>query len=147
MLHIPGQGAAAGDIPIIVNQPPTPGPATLHQQLHIQTDVSSSSAPPNYDNSSMAGEDDLTSPSPAPFVGESLAPAHLTLHNFGSRFLPHAQSTIRCAFPLPADRLVLLGHDDGLSVIDMFPREWGDSGLEQKGPDEAQARIIWEGEA
>lgn len=44
------------------------------------------------------------------------------------------------------DRLLLIGHDEGLSVLDMFPQEWTESGLSFKGPDEAQARSIWQGE-
>jgi len=49
--------------------------------------------------------------------------------------------------PLLADRLILIGHDDGLSVLNMFPKEWTDDGLSDSGPAGAQARVIWEGEA
>ena len=46
------------------------------------------------------------------------------------------------------DRMLLIGHDEGLSVLDMFPQEWTDGGnLVTKGQDEAHARVIWEGEA
>ncbi|EGN92045.1 hypothetical protein SERLA73DRAFT_173171 [Serpula lacrymans var. lacrymans S7.3] len=80
--------------------------------------------------------------------GELLSPTHLKLHQFGSRFLPHSTSPIRCVLPLQSDRLLLIGHDSGLSVLNMFPSEWVDTGgLVQKGPNEAQARPIWEGEA
>jgi hypothetical protein len=56
-------------------------------------------------------------------------------------------SPIRCLLPLLSDRLLLIGHDDGLSVLNMLPQEWAETGgLVQKGPDEAKARLIWEGE-
>ena len=49
--------------------------------------------------------------------------------------------------PLLADRFLLIGHDDGLSVLNMFPKEWTDDGLSDNGPVGAQAKVIWEGEA
>lgn len=42
--------------------------------------------------------------------------------------------------------MLLIGHDDGLSVLDMFPQEWTDGGLTTKGPSDAQAKLIWQGE-
>ena len=43
--------------------------------------------------------------------------------------------------------MILVGHDVGLSVLDMFPQEWNDHGeIITKGPDEAQCRPIWLGE-
>ena len=43
--------------------------------------------------------------------------------------------------------MLLIGHDEGLSVLNMFPEETTEEGeVVQKGPDEAQARLIWEGE-
>lgn len=44
--------------------------------------------------------------------------------------------------PLMGDRLLLIGHDNGLSVLDMFPS--GDP--ETSSPADAQVRHIWEGE-
>jgi len=42
---------------------------------------------------------------------------------------------------------LLIGHDEGLSVLDMFPQEWSETGgINVKTPDEAQTRLIWEGE-
>jgi len=42
---------------------------------------------------------------------------------------------------------LLIGHNEGLSVLDMFPQEWSETGgINVKTPDEAQARPIWEGE-
>jgi len=70
------------------------------------------------------------------------------VNQFGSRFLPHTQNRIRCLLPLMNDRLLLIGHDEGLSVLDMFPQEWTETGnTTTKGPDEANARLMWEGEA
>ena len=54
--------------------------------------------------------------------------------------------------PLQRDRLLLIGTDKGLSVMDMYPVEWADGnddkvGIIQKGPSEAQALAVWTGEA
>ncbi|KAG5648735.1 hypothetical protein DXG03_000082 [Asterophora parasitica] len=108
--------------------------------LHIQTD-----------NLRALPPFDPQTPSPPlpllPFIGERLAPTHLKVSQFGSKFLPHTKSQIRCLLPLESDRLLLIGHDEGLSVLDMFPQEWSDSGgITIKGPDEARARLIWQGE-
>ncbi|OCH94266.1 hypothetical protein OBBRIDRAFT_747898 [Obba rivulosa] len=83
---------------------------------------------------------------PAALIPEQLSPSHLHLYNFGSRFLPHSIAPIRCLLPLLNDHLLLIGHDDGLSVLDMFPREWNEEGLVQTGPADAVARPIWQGE-
>lgn len=42
--------------------------------------------------------------------------------------------------------MLLIGHDDGLSVLNMFPKEWSDEGLDEKGPNEAEAHHILKGE-
>ncbi|KAH9173447.1 hypothetical protein EDB89DRAFT_2113970 [Lactarius sanguifluus] len=90
---------------------------------------------------------DLLEYDPAqPILGESLRPAHLGLHYLGSRFLPHSTSQIRALLPLLGDRLLLIGHDNGLSVLNMFPQEWTDAGLQTRGPGEAHAHPIWTGE-
>ncbi|KAJ7621514.1 hypothetical protein DFH06DRAFT_1285551 [Mycena polygramma] len=84
---------------------------------------------------------------PLPPVSTALPPSHLKMHHFGSRFLPHASSPIRCLLPLQNDQLLLVGHDEGLSVLDMYPQEWTDNGgIERKGPEDAAVRAIWEGE-
>lgn len=83
---------------------------------------------------------------PSPSVGESLAPSRLKLHQFGSRFLPHTTAPIRCLLPILGDRFLLIGHDDGLSVMDMYPKEWTELGLSEKGPNDAQVRPVWTGE-
>ncbi|GLB34184.1 hypothetical protein LshimejAT787_0110680 [Lyophyllum shimeji] len=85
---------------------------------------------------------------PLPFLSKRLPPTHLKITQFGSRFLPHTTSPIRCLLPLESDRLLLIGHDEGLSVLDLFPQEWSEDGsIAVKGPDEAQARLIWQGES
>lgn len=82
----------------------------------------------------------LSSSLPAP--GEKVPASHLRLFNFGSRFLPHTFSQIRCLLPILGDRLLLIGHDEGLSVLNVFPT--GDA------PDasfaDAKVKPIWEGE-
>lgn len=120
------------------------GTAAAAASLHIQTNnlslndrrpISHSAHP------SLSGEVQL------PFVSQVIPPSHLKINQFGSRFLPHATSPIRCILPLLADRLVLIGHDEGLSVLDMFPQEWMEHGeLSVKRPNEAQAHLVWRGE-
>ncbi|TFK46887.1 hypothetical protein OE88DRAFT_1714701 [Heliocybe sulcata] len=116
--------------PLIVNQPPTPG-----ARLQVHTNMTLPPISPFF-----------TPERTPPLVPQTIAPSHLRLSNFGSRFLPHTTSPIRCLLPLPGDRMLLIGHDDGLSVLDLFPQEWTDSGLSKKGPGEAQAKLIWKGE-
>ncbi|KAF8076773.1 hypothetical protein FPV67DRAFT_1605191 [Lyophyllum atratum] len=110
--------------------------------LHIQTE--------NLQESPATFDPPTSEPPlpPLPFISKTLAPTHLKINQFGSRFLPHATSHIRCLLPLESDRLLLIGHDEGLSVLDLFPQEWLDNGgIAFKGPDEAQARLIWQGES
>jgi len=48
---------------------------------------------------------------------------------------------------LLSHRLLLIGHENGLSVLNMFPQEQSEDGQTVlKGPDEAQAKPIWDGE-
>lgn len=42
--------------------------------------------------------------------------------------------------------MLLVGHDDGLSVLNMYPKEWTDGGLIQRGPNDAEAHHILTGE-
>ncbi|KAH8096706.1 hypothetical protein BXZ70DRAFT_1032823, partial [Cristinia sonorae] len=114
------------------------------RHLHVQTDFSS-----NVQYSEPEAELESTpvnDTTPPPSIGDPLYPSHLELHQFGSRFLPHTTSPIRCLLPLLGDRLILIGHDDGLSVMDLYPKEWNDHGLARKGPGDAEARQIWVGE-
>jgi hypothetical protein len=118
------------------------GPAgATETPLHIQTSNLTIDSPVELSN-----RDDASIH--LPFVSQSVVPTHLKLNQFGSRFLPHATSQIHCALPLLADRLILIGHDEGLSVLDMFPQEWAQNGgITIKQPSEAQAHLIWRGEA
>ncbi|KAI0032943.1 hypothetical protein K488DRAFT_78186 [Vararia minispora EC-137] len=79
-------------------------------------------------------------------VSETLEPTHLCVKQFGSRFLPHTKAPIHALLPVLGDRLLLVGHENGLSVMNMFPQDWGEDGLISKGPSEAQVHPIWEGE-
>lgn len=138
----PVQDIQGLNIPIILNQPPTPTPSSSQPGpfLQLQTNFNVPvplPSPPLYPD-----EDD----EPHPLVGQPLAPTHLTFNEIGSRFLPHTTSPIRTLLPLLGDKLLLIGHDDGLSVLNMFPQEWSDTGLRTKGPSEAEAHRIWDGE-
>ncbi|KAI3610592.1 hypothetical protein WG66_006830 [Moniliophthora roreri] len=134
--------AASATVPVIVNEPATPGPASLTIQTSnlSLSDTSTLAVQSQYQQESLVA--------PLPSVSNKLRPTHLKMHTFGSRFLPHTKSQIRCVLPLLGDRILLIGHDDGLSVLDMFPREWTESGaVSIKGPEEAQALPIWQGES
>ena len=112
----------------------------MHPQLHLQTSFSEGIP------ISPLAHTRYPSP-PASLIPESLEPSHLKMYNFGSRFLPHTTSPIRCLLPISNHRLLLIGHDDGLSVLDMFPRDSSpDDEEDEKGPSEAEAKLIWEGE-
>ncbi|KAJ7584348.1 hypothetical protein C8J56DRAFT_1027693 [Mycena floridula] len=124
-------------IPAIVNEPATPGPMDL--------DIMSETLQSYYPQTPPRG----SSPPlpPVPSASQKLGSTHLEIHQFGSRFLPHATSPIRCLLPLLSDHILLIGHDEGLSVLDMYPQTTTETGeIAVKGPDEAQARLIWQGE-
>ncbi|KAH9071689.1 hypothetical protein EDB83DRAFT_2221096 [Lactarius deliciosus] len=133
-----GDGIAEDAVP--GSGPSTPGHSTTIPTLRLNTDFDVLPSPP-------VQPDELLEYDPAqPILGESLRPAHLGLHYLGSRFLPHSTSQIRALLPLLGDRLLLIGHDNGLSVLNMFPQEWTDTGLQTRGPGEAHAHPIWTGE-
>ncbi|KAK0207002.1 hypothetical protein DFS33DRAFT_1255800 [Desarmillaria ectypa] len=127
------------NVPPIIQEPPTP---TANSHLHIRTeDLNICMPPPETPR--------LNSPlPPLPAISTRLRPTHLKMNNFGSRFLPHATAPIRCLLPLLSGKLLLIGHDEGLSVLDMYPQEWSetDVGITIKGPEEAVSRQIWLGE-
>lgn len=79
---------------------------------------------------------------PPPTLGQGISPSHLSLYHLGSRFLPHAESPIRCLLPLMNNTLLLIGHDDGLSVIDLCANGRPDNAT----PTDAEVRKIWVGE-
>jgi hypothetical protein len=119
----------------------TSGPSSLTPALHLRTsfDRDKSPSPP------IQPDGILEYDSSQPVAGESLRPAHLRLLQLGSRFLPHTTSPIRALLPILGDRLLLIGHDNGLSVLNMFPQEWTDTGLQTRGPGEASVHPIWTG--
>ncbi|KAJ7055076.1 hypothetical protein C8F01DRAFT_1160971 [Mycena amicta] len=85
---------------------------------------------------------------PLPAVSRRLRPTHLKLNHFGSRFLPHSTAPIRCLLPLQAERLLLIGNDEGLSVLDLFPQDWTETGgIDLKGPEDARVYHVWQGES
>src|SRR6266545_2035585 len=91
-------------------------------------------------------EEDVSSIS-LPFLSEAIEPTNLNINHFGSRFLPHTTCRIRCVLPLLGNRLLLIGHDEGLSVLDMFPHEYTENGESVvNGPGEAHCWPIWRGE-
>lgn len=80
-------------------------------------------------------------------VSRRLRPSHVKLNHFGSRFLPHTLTRVRCLLPLVQDSMLLVGHDGGLSVVDMFPQEKAEDGSTIfKGPNEAVTKPMWVGE-
>ncbi|GJE84873.1 hypothetical protein PsYK624_009490 [Phanerochaete sordida] len=108
-------------------------------QLQIQTDLFPPVTPPG-----LLPEPEPEPPQPS--IGEVLSPTRLQLHQFGSRFLPHSTSQIRCLLPILGDTMLLVGHDDGLSVLNMFPKEWSDEGLTERGPNDAVVYHVLSGE-
>jgi hypothetical protein len=66
----------------------------------------------------------------------------MKLHTFGSRFLPHSELPILSLLPLFDDKKLLIGHMDGLTLLDMAP-EATSSELDSKEP---RRRDIWHGE-
>ncbi|KAG7447645.1 uncharacterized protein BT62DRAFT_930663 [Guyanagaster necrorhizus] len=133
------QSSSLLSVPPIIQEPSTP---TANTYLHILTeDLNECMPPPEMPR--------LNSPlPPLPAISTRLRPTHLKINNFGSRFLPHATAPIRCLLPLLSGKLLLVGHDEGLSVLDMYPQEWSeqDTGITIKGPEEAVSRPIWLGE-
>ena len=75
-------------------------------------------------------------------LGQALPPSHLRLHSFGSRFLPHSALPILTLLPLFNDTKLLIGHTNGLSVLDMHP----DAPSSELGSQEPRRRDIWHGE-
>ncbi|KAF5321758.1 hypothetical protein D9619_000583 [Psilocybe cf. subviscida] len=117
-------------------------PAEAAVPLHIQTSSLS------LDDETASSEFSAAGHTPLPFVSQSIEPTHLRINHFGSRFLPHTTSQIRCVLPLLGNRMLLVGHDEGMSVLDMFPTEWTESGqIKTNGPDEAVCRVMWRGDA
>jgi hypothetical protein len=149
------------DVPTVINEPATPTPGeefqlAAHSTLRVLTDFPETPPPvPPKDRSRTASYGDLPETLSGQYSEETvqpslvaarISPSHLRLNHFGSRFIPHATSPIRCMLPIPSESLLLLGTDTGLSVLNLFPAEWTDDGLSPKGPSDAYARVIWMGE-
>lgn len=60
-------------------------------------------------------------PEPSGSQGQCVDPSRLTLHHFGSRFLPHSTDKILCLLPILLGQYLLVGSTAGLSVIDVYP--------------------------
>jgi hypothetical protein len=81
--------------------------------------------------------------------GHRIACSSASLHNFGSRFIPHSTSRINALLPILSDRFLLLGTDDGLSVLDLLPGSHGgqENGSGAWNLGDSKARVIWKGDA
>ncbi|WVQ84090.1 hypothetical protein IAT38_006235 [Cryptococcus sp. DSM 104549] len=89
--------------------PPEPSPVPL---------------PPSYDSSNPTPSSSSQPPLPDPYAHLPLAARPTPLPNtsllslaYGSPFIPHASAPITCALPLLAGRLVLLGTEAGLRIL------------------------------
>lgn len=104
--------------------------------------MATTSKPPNYP------ADPVSYPPQRLSIGERIPRSHASIHNFGSRFIPHATSTIHTILPIMTEHLLLLGTDEGLSILDLLP---GQRGLAPPSIGsslaDANARPIWRGEA
>ena len=80
-----------------------------------------------------------------PTVPLARDPTWLLTHHFG----PLATSQIRCMLPVLGGRMLLIGHDDGLSMLDLFPRLTRDDEKFTNGPSglkRSEYLAIWRGE-
>ncbi|KAF8314699.1 hypothetical protein DL93DRAFT_2198497 [Clavulina sp. PMI_390] len=86
-------------------------------------------------------------------VGERIPQSHVSIHHFGSRFIPHADCQIHAVLPVMADRYLLLGTDDGLAVLDLLPSLHGGATGHNAGRGhlmnlgDAKPRKLWVGES
>ena len=121
--------------------PPTPPPTSPEPPLPDPPDGRLSRTLTVLSNSSP-DESPRLQPTSHITTGEALPPSHLTLHTFGSRFLPHSELPILSFLPLFDDEKLLIGHMDGLTLLDMAPEETS-SELDLKEP---RRRDVWHGE-
>ena len=83
-------------------------------------------------------------------VGKRLGPSNASVHRFGSRFIPHSTYRINAILPILSDRFLLIGSDDGLSVLDTLPALHGGTSVSNTGVlslRDAKTRVIWTGDA
>jgi hypothetical protein len=52
-----------------------------------------------------------------------IGPSHLSVHEFGSRFVPHSTLPIHTLLPLPTSHYILIGDYEGLGMLDIFPED------------------------
>ncbi|KZS97791.1 hypothetical protein SISNIDRAFT_481679 [Sistotremastrum niveocremeum HHB9708] len=128
-----GESSALNDS----TESPAESPHESVFQARTQTDLS---LPPAYVGNNTEN------PSSPISLGQRLAPSHIDLYTFGSRFLPHSTNPIYALLPFMNDQYLLLGSQDGLSMLEMFPTEAVNGLHFTKGPSEACRRSIWTGE-
>ncbi|KAG8885898.1 hypothetical protein FRB97_009060 [Tulasnella sp. 331] len=108
--------------------------------------------PPQRKLTSLTFTPELSTPTSSTSVGERLEPSNLSLHLFGSRFLPHTPDPINCVLPLPSLKIILVGTKTGLHVLDVYPSLHSQSPLSVTGtPAQTLADTVsipvWNGEA
>jgi hypothetical protein len=60
--------------------------------------------------------------------------SHLSVHEFGSRFVPHSILPIQTLLPLPSTQYLLIGDNEGLAMLDVIPED---------GPISAEANVAY----
>ena len=74
-------------------------------------------------------------PLPPPQVSSvRLGLAHLSVHEFGSRFVPHSNLPIQALLPLPSTHYLLMADSEGLAMLDTIPED---------GPISAEANVAY----
>lgn len=74
-------------------------------------------------------------PLPPPQVSSvRLGLTHLSVHEFGSRFVPHSILPIHALLPLPSTHYLLIADSEGLAMLDIIPED---------GPISAEAHIAY----
>lgn len=126
-----------------LSEPPPSRPSTPPQSQLRPPSSHLSRTQTVLSNSSPSNDDPQSGPSTSYItLGQALPPTHLKLHSFGSRFLPHSDLPILTLLPLFDDTKLLIGHTNGLSVLDMDP----ETPLSDLASKEPRRRDIWHGE-
>jgi hypothetical protein len=74
-------------------------------------------------------------PLPPPQVSSvRLGLTHLSVHEFGSRFVPHSILPIQALLPLPSTHYLLVADSEGLAMLDIIPED---------GPISAEANVAY----
>ena len=103
--------------------------------FQVQTDL----VPPTTQKYDVNSRPSLTNgsraPLPPPQVSSvRLGLAHLSVHEFGSRFVPHSTLPIQALLPLPSTHYLLMADSDGLAMLDIIPED---------GPLSAEASVAY----